>query len=139
MSTRPRAHTHECTHIIQNTREIDDRLWMRAFLPNFILCLYLYSIRQVYAVHGNLCTNKPARWMDFKWNRWTRLYLLTATTETGYIDSDTNSVMYRDIIKVLTKLVAKRFGLTTIRSCDGDDCWICACWLLLLLWLLLFL
>lgn len=50
------------------------------------------------------------------------LYLLTATTETGYIDSDTNSVMYRDIIKVLTKLVAMRFGLTTIRSCDGDDC-----------------
>lgn len=40
--------------------------------------------------------------------------------------------MYRDIIKVLTKLVAKRFGLTTIRSCDGDVCWICACCLLLL-------
>lgn len=53
---------------------------------------------------------------------WTFVYLLTATTETGYIDSDTNSVMYRDIIKVLSKLVAKRFGLTTIRSCDGDDC-----------------
>lgn len=44
-----------------------------------------------------------------------RVYSPTAFTTTGCTAIDINKVIYKDIIKVLTKLVAKKFGLTTIR------------------------
>lgn len=88
------------------------RMWIcgnDSVIGSFLRCLvYLSSdYKQFhYTINGYTTVLRISDIIDGK--RW---YSLAATTETEYID---NSVMYRDIIKVLTKLVAERFGVTTI-------------------------
>lgn len=61
------------------------------------------------------------------------LHLPTANTDTG----TTKSVIYKDIIKVLTRLLVMDFGLTNVRPFDGNVFGNCAC-LLFNLWCLFF-